>query len=383
MLEMAILVVFFLLVYIFFRIKGNKYLIATFFATLVFYSFYVLLYQKTYLASWTYGIAGSDMLAYYKSAQQWYLYGKVPAQASTSVLFNGAGYALYIFILKFLLFYPNLGYTNVISLNIINFLVVYLAALKLYYVTDKNSYLYTLIICNVALYFSSVRILRDPLIFYLISSIYSCAISDKKLTNLTFLMYSVFLFLLRSYTILFIACLFLYKKRMFNTLKVFYVLFFVSFSSNVVRLFLSSLVSENAFPVLYSGNLWLSAVKFLLSPDIIDSFTKVTLTPNISTLTYFLLSLWLTYAYLTIAVGALSNMMDNFYLLNLFLLSSNSLIYGILYSGTNEPRHKLMILIPTAILASMSRTTIVKKVKVLDLVSIITILTVLFFRSVL
>jgi len=142
-------------------------------------------------------------------------------------------------------------------------------------------------------------------------------------------------------------------------------------------------VSENAFPVLYSGNLWLSAVKFLLSPDIIDSFTKVTLTPNISTLTYFLLSLWLTYAYLTIAVGALSNMMDNFYLLNLFLLSSNSLIYGILYSGTNEPRHKLMILIPTAILASMSRTTIVKKVKVLDLVSITTILTVLLVRSVL
>jgi len=96
-----------------------------------------------------------------------------------------------------------------------------------------------------------------------------------------------------------------------------------------------------------------------------------------------LLSLWLTYAYLTIAVGALSNMMDNFYLLNLFLLSSNSLIYGILYSGTNEPRHKLMILIPTAILASMSRTTIVKKVKVLDLVSITTILTVLLVRSVL
>jgi len=380
---MAILVVFFLLIYIFFRIKGNKYLLVTFFATLVFYLFYVLLYQKTYLASWTYGIAGSDMLDYYQSAQQWYLYGKLPVQAFQGVLSNGAGYTLYIFVLKFLLFYPNLGYTNVISLNIINFLVVYLAALKLYYVTDKNSYLYTLIICNVALYFSSVRILRDPLIFYLISSIYSCAMSDKKSANLAFFVYSIFLFLLRSYTILFIACLFLYKKRMFNILKVFYVLFFVSFLSNVVRLFLGSLVSENSFAVLDSGNLLLSTVMFMLSPDIIDSFTRVTLTPNISTFTYFLLSLWLTYAYLTIAVGALSNTMDDFYLLNLFLLLSNSLIYGILYAGANEPRHKLMILIPTAILASMSRTTIVKKVKVLDLVSITTILTVLFVRSVL
>ena len=378
---MAILLVLFLLITIFYYIRTDKYLIITFSLILIFYLFYMLIHQITYLNSWPYGIAGSDMLKYYQSAQQWYLYDKLPPYSFDNMFFNGAGYIIYIFVLKFLLFYPDLGYINVISVSLVNFLIIYLGVLKLYFANKKNSYLYTLIICNAALYFTSVRILRDPIIIYLIFSIYSSAMSNKKWSDLSFFVYSVFLFLFRNYAAVIILFLFLYKKKMFKTLKTLYILGLALFPLNVVREFLGSLIYENTFPVIPS-DLLLSTVKFLLSPDIVDSFIRIVAVPNISTFTYFSLSLWLTYTYLTIMSGLIHNLRDDFYLLNFFAFFFNGLIYGMTYGGNNEPRHKLMILVPMSIMASMSRGLFKEKRKLVDLLNLIAVSFLLFALSI-
>ena len=340
---MLILLIIFSLFYIALNVKSSKYLLSTFTFSIFCYLIYLFLYQNTYINSWTYGIAGSDMLMYYKAAESWFLFN-IPPNLSLSnlslsfsgVFLNDFGYYIYVFLLKYLLFFPNLGYFNVLLLKVLNFLIIYIAVLKIYFSTNKNIYIYTLLITNLSFYFVSARILRDSLIFYLMANTYSYALSNSRRSNLYYSINTFFLFLFRNYTLLITIPLFLYKKKKTNLWYAFYLIFFVVVA--IISIF-NVTIFQNILN-LETDQLLFSSLQFLLSPDIIDSFIRLIENFNISTFTYFGVSLWLTYVFIFTFASLLKRPKSDFYFLNLFSVLSIALLYGLTYGGANEPRHK-------------------------------------------
>ncbi len=369
----------FSLSYIGLKVKSSKYLLSTFTFSILCYLIYLFLYQNTYIDTWTYGIAGSDMLKYYKAAESWYLYNKPPNFSFSGVFSNDVGYYIYIFLLKDLLFYPDLGYFNVLLLKVLNFLIIYIAVLKIYFSTNKNIYIYTLLITNLSFYFVSARILRDSLIFYLMTNIYSYALSNNRKSSLYYSINTFFLFLFRNYTLLITIPLFLYKEKKTNVLHIFYLIFFVVVA--IISIF-NVTIFQNILN-LETDQLLFSSLQFLLSPDIIDSFIRLIDSFNISTFTYFGLSLWLTYVFIFTFVGLLKRQKSEFYFLNLFSVLSIAILYGLAYEGANEPRHKLMMLIPLVFLANEGRILLKNREKFFDILLITFIVILLFTLSIL
>ena len=374
----------FSLSYIALKVKSSKYLLSTFTFSILCYLIYLFLYQNTYIDTWTYGIAGSDMLSYYKAAESWFLFNIPPNLSFSNLSFSGVfsndfGYYIYIFLLKYLLFYPNLGYFNVLLLKVLNFLIIYIAVLKIYFSTNKNIYIYTLLITNLSFYFVSARILRDSLIFYLMANTYSYALSNSRRSNLYYSINTFFLFLFRNYTLLITIPLFLYKKKKTNLWYAFYIIFFLVVA--IISIF-NVTIFQNILN-LETDQLLFSSLQFLLSPDIIDSFIKLIDSFNISTFTYFGLSCWLTYVFIFTFASLLKRPKSDFYFLNLFSLLSIALLYGLMYEGANEPRHKLMMLIPLVFLANEGRILLKNREKFFNILLITFIVILLFILSIL
>jgi len=323
---------------------------------------------------------------YYKAAESWFLFN-IPPNLSLSnlslsfsgVFLNDFGYYIYVFLLKYLLFFPNLGYFNVLLLKVLNFLIIYIAVLKIYFSTDKNIYIYTLLIMNLSFYFVSVRILRDTLIFYLIANTYSYALSNSRRSNLYYNINTFLLFLFRNYTLLITIPLFLYKKKKTNLWYAFYIIFFLVVA--IISIF-NVTIFQNILN-LETDQLLFSSLQFLLSPDIIDSFIRLIENFNISTFTYFGVSLWLTYVFIFTFASLLKRPKSDFYFLNLFSVLSIALLYGLTYGGANEPRHKLMMLIPLVFLANEGRILLKNREKFFNILLITFIVILLFILSIL
>jgi len=173
--------------------------------------------------------------------------------------------------------------------------------------------------------------------------------------------------------------LFLYKEKKTNLWYAFYLIFFVVVA--IISIF-NVTIFQNILN-LETDQLLFSSLQFLLSPDIIDSFIKLIDSFNISTFTYFGLSCWLTYVFIFTFVSLLKRPKSDFYFLNLFSLLSIALLYGLMYEGANEPRHKLMMLIPLVFLANEGRILLKDREKFFDILLITFIVILLFTLSIL
>jgi hypothetical protein len=96
--------------------------------------------------------------------------------------------------------------------------------------------------------------------------------------------------------------------------------------------------------------------KFILSPDIIDSYKSLRFPSNYIEIgylpiIYFILSIWNAIFLPVSLFGLLINKNNRLLSLICFLIV---LAYGLIisgaYLGTNEPRHKLLIILPITIL---------------------------------
>ena len=93
--------------------------------------------------------------------------------------------------------------------------------------------------------------------------------------------------------------------------------------------------------------------------------------------------MWLTYVFIFTFASLLKRPKSDFYFLNLFSVLSIALLYGLTYGGANEPRHKLMMLIPLVFLANEGRILLKNREKFFNILLITFIVILLFILSIL
>lgn len=321
---------------------------------------------------WKYGIPGADMLNYFNAAiamnkgASWSDLVLISPLYFAQIKFGTLMYFLFSSFVAVLLWIPIFNYQ--ISLYLIYFsflLLCIVSSINVAAILGNNSkkieskYLYTTICCA-GLVFAAYRLLRDTLLFYLITY---TILYMKRHTERKFMTTSILLMFLcvvmRSYSLLIVLPYFL--VRYFDSRKIRILVLSIPF-------FLIS-VSELFFVVLpYFNVIWeLSGVElteilnFLFFPNIFSQSQLLLIwnsVPHYSNYIagsnlpgmYYLMSLWNFIVYPLVILGLFYKIKDRKWdkLFWLSILMNICVVYSILYSTESglETRHKVMILIP-------------------------------------
>jgi len=327
---------------------------------------------------WELGISGSDMLQYFNVAQ--YIASGEPSWIIYEYYSNQEiGYLLYIYYLVLSIMWPiNLvPEFGVISLYLLNIMLVIFSGYNLYkYLMAKSFKMKTSVIAvaiyfgNISLVFTACRLLRDTLILFLFSVFLRNIVNNRKGISIFLVILSmVVTVILRNYTVLFFIPFLFLERHRYKSFEIYLILAIFVFCFLFI-------VAESDIQVIrnqhlgYDLTLFDGIIKYLLSPDIIDSIRSLSLPESYfyeygyNPIIYLILSIW-NAIFIPIAFIGLFNNKGKKELkyISLFVIFGFSLIISVLYSGTNEPRHKLIIILPLIILISMGIDNINRIVK--------------------
>ncbi len=317
---------------------------------------------------WELGISGSDMLQYFNVAR-FIASGESPVIIYDYFKDQTIGYLLFVYYLVLCLMWPIslVSQFGVISFYLSNILLLMLSGYNLYdYLVakgfrEKTSTIAIMIyLGNVSLIFTACRLLRDTWILFLFSAFLLNLVDRKKkgsmLISLICMLVSI---ILRSYTVFFFIPFLLLERDSIKRSNFYFLLAILIggillYGQNIVDHFYTSGYQTDVLTLLNGAS------RFLLSPDIVDSVKGMLVTANYSNeygyspVIYLLLSVW-NAVFIPIGFIGLFNNKDKKGLkyVSLLIILSFSFIFSFLYFGTNEPRHKLMVILPLIILIAM------------------------------
>jgi len=312
---------------------------------------------------WKYGITGSDMLNYFERAENLYYGWQVKNPYGDISNPQIYGYNLFIYYIYIAIFYPinivsNLG---IISLLLINVLLSIFSGYHFFKFienefTNKNICFLSLIVyySNISIAFTASRILRDILMLYLSALFLDiCNREDNKIIKKLSLMMPVIL--MRLYTFIYFIPFSLYKRRRRLALIIsFIIVIFLLLLTINGNKFMESIGIR--LPQIDLSEGLVGIAKYILSPDIIDSYKSLRFPSNYIEMgylpiIYFILSIWNAIFLPVSLFGLLINKNNRpLSLICLLIVLAYGLIISGAYLGANEPRHKLLIILPITIL---------------------------------
>ena len=328
---------------------------------------------------WEYGIPGADMKNYFKAAQAICNGATWDELASISMLYfaelkiGTVTYFLFSYFVAALIAIPVINYQITLYIIYISFLVLCcLAAINIAELFQKDSdrklktrYLILTLLCG-GLCFAAYRLLRDVILFYLITVV---LLFMKKHSEKSEMYKSIVLILictmLRAYSLVLILPFFLYRyfsKRWAMILVA--IMPVVLITSNNILAFVKQFFS---MPWDFTVTDVSEMIHFLMFPNIfsqtqllyiwnqVPHYTNYLAGSNLPGM-YYIMAVWNIIVMPLLLLGIIftfkKNLNEN--LVWLSSLLNICIIYSILYSSESglETRHKIMILIPVVYFAS-------------------------------
>lgn len=364
------------------NVKTQKVVYLFLFLYLMFLIAYWYTMQSVY--GWKYGIAGSDMLRYFEGAnmiKDGYSYG-----LKSIYWFNRDisglsyyGYIMYLYFIYFIIYLPQI-FTPDVGIFLIKFIQILLMLLsainiKRYYINimdnndikiNKNSNIIIIIILTfIGIPFTAIRLLRDTFLFYIITEI--LIINERRISNIIkniiFCLLSLLLLIIRSYSLIIVVPLYFLSKK--NDKKSTVISLIICIGVTILPLVLR-FIPVNLFGGFFISEFglieisYVNLLRFIFTPTISTTVKGLINSNNLISnyeggylpIIYFLVSVWIIFFIIIIIAGCFKLFNKNkklFYNLIINIINI-SLIYSFIYGGNNEPRHKIMLLIPLSII---------------------------------